>query len=77
MQRMGFLPILSINVNITIDTMLKFDANTEANVDIDAQCERTLIRCFPLTFRAAFTQLNVAWVTCLLRSTISIFVTDS
>ena len=32
---MGSIPILHINVNITIDTMLKFDAH----VNIDAQCE--------------------------------------
>ena len=38
MQRMGYKPILCINVNITIDTMMKFDAN----VNIDAQCEWTL-----------------------------------
>ena len=37
----GFYIILCINVNITIDTMLKFDANSDANVNIDAQCERT------------------------------------
>ena len=34
MQWMGPMPILSVNVNIAIDTMLKFDAN----VNIDAQC---------------------------------------
>ena len=38
---MGSVPILCINVNITIDTMLKFDANAEASVNVDAQCERT------------------------------------
>ena len=37
MQRKGFTPILCINVN-TIDTMLKFDAN----VNIDVQCDWTL-----------------------------------
>ena len=75
MQRMGSVPILSVNisVSITIDTMLKFDANTDAN--IDAHCKWTLIRYFHLTFLAAFTQLNVGWIACLL--TISIFVTDS
>ena len=36
-QRMGSIPILYINVNITIDRMLKFDAN----VDIDPKCEWT------------------------------------
>ena len=38
MQSMDSIPILCINVNITIDTMLKSDAN----VIIDAQCEQTL-----------------------------------
>ena len=37
-----FIPFLYINVNITIDTMLKIDACAVANVNIDAQCERTL-----------------------------------
>ena len=41
MQRMGSVPILYTNVNITIDTMLKFDANADADVNIDAQCEWT------------------------------------
>ena len=50
MQRMGSIPILCIIVNITIDPMLKFDANTDVNVNIAAQCEQTLIRYFPLTF---------------------------
>ena len=36
---MGSVRILCINVNITIDTMLKFDANADANVDFDAKCE--------------------------------------
>ena len=36
-QRMASVPIVCININITKDTMLKFDAN----VNIDAQCERT------------------------------------
>ena len=35
MQIMDSVPILYINVNITIDTMLKFDTNA------DARCERT------------------------------------
>ena len=43
MQRMSFIPILCINVSITIDTMLEFDANADVNVKIDAQCERTFI----------------------------------
>ena len=37
-QRLGSIPILCVNINITIDTMLKFDAN----VNIDAQCKWTL-----------------------------------
>ena len=37
MQRMGF-PIICINVNIAIYTILKFDANVEAYVNIDNQC---------------------------------------
>ena len=40
-QRMHSVPILYINANVSTDTMLKFDANADANVDIDAQCERT------------------------------------
>ena len=39
---MGSIPILCININIIIDTMLKFDANADANVNIDDQCKRTL-----------------------------------
>ena len=35
------IPILCVNVSITIDTMLKFDANADANIEIDTQCERT------------------------------------
>ena len=53
MQRMHSIPILSININTTIDTMLKFDA--DVNVNIDAQCERTFIGCL------ATSQL-IAWV---------------
>ena len=41
MQEMGSVPILCINVNITIDTKLKFDANADANSDFDTKCERT------------------------------------
>ena len=33
MQRMGSKPILCINVNITIDTMFKFEANAIVNID--------------------------------------------
>ena len=36
-QSMGFIPILRINVNIILETLLKFDTN----VKIDVQCERT------------------------------------
>ena len=43
MHRMDSIPILCINVRITIDTMLEFDANADANIKIDAQCERTFI----------------------------------
>ena len=39
MQRIGPVPILCINVNVIIDTVLKFDANADAN--FDAKCERT------------------------------------
>ena len=42
MQIMGSIPILCVNINITIDTMLKFDANAGTDVNIDAQCEQTL-----------------------------------
>ena len=38
-QRIDSIPIL--RVNITIDTMLKLDANADLNVNIDAQCERS------------------------------------
>ena len=31
------VPILCINVNITIDTMFKFDAKAEAQFDVDAK----------------------------------------
>ena len=37
-QRMGSTPILCININITIDTMWKFEANADANI----KCERGL-----------------------------------
>ena len=43
MQTMGPIPILCINVNFIIDTMLKFYANAHANINIDAQCEQTLM----------------------------------
>ena len=44
MQRMGSLPILCININILMDTILKFNvnANVDANVDFDTKCEWTL-----------------------------------
>ena len=39
MERMSSVPILSIGVNVIIDTMLNFDANEDVNVNIYAQCE--------------------------------------
>ena len=39
-QRMHSVPILNINVNVSTDTMLKFDANADAKFD-DAKRERT------------------------------------
>ena len=39
---MGYVPILYIDVNVPKDTMLKFDVNSDANVDVNAHCERTL-----------------------------------
>ena len=41
MQGINSTPILSANVSVTIDTMLKFDTNVDANVNIDIQCEWT------------------------------------
>ena len=38
MQRMGSITIFCVDINITIDTILKFDAN----MNTDAQYERTL-----------------------------------
>ena len=38
MQRMGSITIFCVDINITIDTILKFDAN----INTDAQYERTL-----------------------------------
>ena len=50
-QRMGYVPFLCLNVNFTIDTMLKFDANAkDANVNIDVRCERTFKPCSHVTF---------------------------
>ena len=43
MQRMGSVHILCVNVNVTIDTMLNFDANTDTMIDVDAKCEQTLM----------------------------------
>ena len=43
MQRMGSVSILFTNANITIDTILKFDANADANASIESQCEQTLM----------------------------------
>ena len=39
--KMAFVPIPCIDVNMTTDTMLKFDTNADANVNIDVLCERT------------------------------------
>ena len=36
---MGTVPTVYININIPTDTMLKFDTN----IDIDANCERSLV----------------------------------
>ena len=36
MQIMGSVPIFCINVSVTIDAMLKFDANADVNVSFDA-----------------------------------------
>ena len=38
---MGSIPILCMSINIATDKMLKFDANADVNVSIDAQCEET------------------------------------
>ena len=35
----GSVPILCVDINITMDTMLKLDTN----VDIDAKCEWTIL----------------------------------
>ena len=40
MQRMDFNPIFYVNVRVSIETMIKFDAN--GNVDVDAESKRTL-----------------------------------
>ena len=37
MQRVGSVDILCINVNVLIDTMLKFDTNADVNDDVDAK----------------------------------------
>ena len=39
---MGSAPILCRNANVTIDTMQKFEANADANFDVNAKCERIL-----------------------------------
>ena len=33
-----FVPILCLNINLTIDTMLKFDTNVDEHRDFDARC---------------------------------------
>ena len=38
---MGSAPIPRVNINVRIDTMLKFDANADTNVDFDAKCDWT------------------------------------
>ena len=48
---MGSVPILSINVNITKDTMLKFDGDANTNVNIDAKSERTFTKQPNFLFR--------------------------
>ena len=35
-QKMGSIPVLCINVSITIDTMLKFDANVNIDVSVNS-----------------------------------------
>ena len=37
MERMGYIPIFCVNVRITIGIMLKFDANADADGNIDIQ----------------------------------------
>ena len=37
MRRMGSVPILCVNVSVTRDTVLKFDANADA----DGKCDWT------------------------------------
>ena len=39
---MGSVPIPRINVNVTTETMLKFEANADANFYVDDKCERIL-----------------------------------
>ena len=36
------IPIVCININVPIGTMLKHDANADSNVDFDAKCEWTV-----------------------------------
>ena len=43
---MSFVPIFGINASITIGTMLKCDANADANVGFDVNCERTFTDCY-------------------------------
>ena len=58
MQRVGSISILCINVNVITDTMLKFDANTDANVDFDAKCERIFTPLDTLLFNLLETDLE-------------------
>ena len=41
--------LYSLNVNVPTDTMLKFDANIEAKVNVDANCERALTKICHVT----------------------------
>ena len=34
MQRVGFITILCININVPMNTALKFDTKADANVDV-------------------------------------------
>ena len=40
MQRMGSKPILRVNINVTIDTMLKVDANANENMTLTPSVNR-------------------------------------
>ena len=38
---MGSSPFLCVNINVPMEAVFKIDANADANVDVDAKCERT------------------------------------